>query len=126
MARTVQRDSGVHRRNLCTVQFFIKDDRGFIHTIAFENGEGSVAHDAQKPRPTVFATKTFEKSKRAQSGLLHNVFRVPIVAQEKARQIVSRVEMRQDLPLELGQASAFGQLEHASLLSIIRIKTPGT
>jgi hypothetical protein len=31
--------------------------------------------------------------------------------------------MRQDLPLELGQARGFGETEHVTLLSIIKDKT---
>ena len=40
-----------------------------------------------------------------------------------SRQVVSSVEMRQDLPFELGQARGLGKAEHVSLLSIIKNKT---
>src|SRR5262249_42303 len=100
--RTIECDACLHRWSRRFVQFFIENDIGFIRTIALEGGEGSVAYDAQKPGPAVFAAKTSEKSKRAQRSLLHNVFRVLIVAHKKAREVVTCVEMRQDLPLELG------------------------
>ena len=73
--------------------------------------------------PGCFRPKTVEKSKRAQCSFLHNVFGILIVAHEESRQVVSRVEMRQNLPLELGQARGLGKTEHVSLLSIIKHKT---
>ena len=105
------------------MQFFIEDDIGFIWSIAFEGGERSVADDTQKPGPAVLAAKAFEKSERAQRGFLDDVFGVLVAAHNEAGQIVSGIEMRQNLPLELGQASGLGQSEHVSLLSLIKNKT---
>ena len=51
------------------------------------------------------------------------VLGILIVAHEESRQVVSRVQMRQDLPLELGKARGLGEAEHVSLLSIIKHKT---
>ncbi len=77
----------------------------------------------KKPGAAVFAAKTVEKSKRAQRGFLHHVLGVLIVAHEKPRQAVGRVEMRQDLALELRQARGLGESEHVSFLSLIKNKT---
>ena len=70
-----------------------------------------------------FRPENFRKSKRAHCGFLHHVLGILIVAHKESRQVVSRVEMRQDLPLELGQARGLGKTEHVSLLSIIKHKT---
>ena len=90
---------------------------------SIEDSSSNGRASSDQPCPAVFAPKTVEKSERAQCSFLHNVLRILIVAHKESRQVVSRVEMRQNLPLELGQARGLGKTEHVSLLSIIKHKT---
>jgi hypothetical protein len=63
-----------------------------------------VAHDAQQPWPRVVAAQAVEKTERAQIGLLHRIVRVLFVAQQPAREVVGRAQMRQCRRFEVSRA----------------------
>ena len=59
-----------------------------------------VANDSEKPGACVPPCKGWEVAKRAQCGLLHNVFRIMLVSNQPACQTVCSVEVWQDDVLE--------------------------
>jgi hypothetical protein len=73
-----------------------------------------VAHDAQQPRPRALAAQAVEEAEGAQVGLLHRVFGELVVAQQPAREVPCRIEVRQRGGFEL--ACAVGRQRGQGLL----------
>src|SRR2546428_13978615 len=79
-------------------------------------GVRRVAHDREQPGTTLAARGTAESVEileRAQVGLLHDVLRVVVVAQEVPRQRVRGVQMR--------QYDGFESLELVRLQPVLRV-----
>ena len=110
--RSVERGTALGLGGFAAVEFLIENNFAALRAALLERAEGSVAHDAEKPGPAVLAAETIEESEGAQAGVLHHVFGVVIVAHQKTRQAVGGIEMRQNLPMEIGRLVWFGQSFH--------------
>ena len=55
-----------------------------------------IAHDAEQPRPHVIAAHVLEEAERPQVRFLNRVFRIAVVAQQPAREVVRRMQVRHD------------------------------
>jgi len=80
--------------------------------IFVEPGVGRVADDGEQPGTAVAAAKSAEEFVGAQERILHDILGVMLIAGQPAGQIVGRVQMWQNDPLEIlytrnGQPSAF-------------------
>jgi hypothetical protein len=56
---------------------------------------GRVSHNGQRPRSSIDGTKTLDSAKRAQRGILHNVFGVVCIAGEPLRETIGFGHVRQ-------------------------------
>ena len=77
------------------MDFFVEHRRGFLRPVLLQPGVTSIAHNRQQPGASVSAVEAVKKSERAQVRLLHHVFRILVIARQPARQVVSRIQMRQ-------------------------------
>src|SRR5713226_6310624 len=74
--------------------------RRLVLSLLPEPGVAGVAHNGEQPGAAVPAPKPFKKTQGAEIGLLHQVFRIVLVAGQPARQIVGGTKVRQNLLLE--------------------------
>jgi hypothetical protein len=78
------------------VNFLVEFHGGRGRAILVQPRVARIAHDREQPRPHVSALVAIEKSKRAQKSFLRHILRVLFVPRQPAREIVRRVQMRQD------------------------------
>src|SRR6266852_5170740 len=73
---------------------------GLSAPVLLEPGETGVPYDGQQPGSARVPMKPAEKLHGSQRGFLDDVFGVVVVAGEPARQVIGRVQMRNDNPFE--------------------------
>src|ERR1051326_6504010 len=77
-----------------------------------------VAHDGEQPRPPVLAVEPIEERQRAQTRLLHHVVGILRAPRKPPREIISRIQVRQQRPLEAGQFRGIPDLRHMTAFTL--------
>jgi hypothetical protein len=72
---------------------FVKLNARHIALLAPLKSEARIAHNFEQPRLSIPAPVAVKKSKSAQTGFLHHVLCVMLIANQPSRQVISRMQV---------------------------------